>query len=76
MLKLTQPHLNKGLIRITKGITSPIHIKISKLEGSYIIAEASSQTLRKAHAQALKDRGSDIPVARNNLKTANQYKND
>lgn len=54
--------------------TSPIHIKISKLDGSYITAGASSQTLRRAHAQALKDRGSDIPVARNNLKEANQYK--
>lgn len=53
--------------------TSPIHIKISKFEGSYITAEASSQTLRNADAQELEDNGSDIPAARNNLK--NEYLN-
>lgn len=30
----------------------------------------SSQTLRRAEAQELEDRGSEIPVARNNLKIA------
>lgn len=51
--------------------TSPIHIKISKFEGSSIRAEASSQILRKAEAQAFDDTASEIPAARNNLKVAN-----
>lgn len=54
-----------------KWLTSPIQIKISKFEGSYTTAEASSQSLRKAEAQALEDRGSEIPAARNNLKAPN-----
>lgn len=53
--------------------TSPIHIKISKFADSQITAEASSQTLRRAEAQAFEDTGSEIPVARNNLNIANQY---
>lgn len=37
-------------------------------------AEESSQTLRKAEAQELEDRGSDIPAARNNLKSKSAEK--
>lgn len=51
--------------------TSPIHIKISKFEGSPIRAEAFSQILRRAEAQAFDGTGSEIPAARNNLKVAN-----
>lgn len=58
-----------------KQFTSPIHINISKLEGSYITDGASSQNLRSAYAQELSDRGPDIPVARNNLKLSKPVKN-
>lgn len=49
--------------------TSPIHIKMSKFDVSWITAGASSQILRRAEAQACEQVGSEIPPARNNLKT-------
>lgn len=55
-----------------KKQTSPIQIKISKFECSYITTVASSQNLRKADAQAFEHIGFEIPSAKNNLKVANQ----
>lgn len=50
-------------------LTSPIHINISKFESSWMAGEASSQHLRKATAEADDESGSDIPTARNKLKS-------
>lgn len=52
--------------------TSPIHIKMSKFDVSWITAGASSQILRRAEAQACEQIGSEIPPARNNLKAEKQ----
>lgn len=51
-------------------LTSPIQIKISRLEGSCITAAASSQNLRNPNAQALEQNGWVIPAAKNNLNIA------
>lgn len=55
------------------GQTSPIQSKISKLECSCIGAAASSLNLSKALAQAAEHKGSEMPVARNNLKITYRY---
>lgn len=56
-------------------LTSPIHISISKLSGLCITAVASSQNFLKAVAQACEHNGSDIPAAKNTLKTRDQVTN-
>lgn len=56
--------------------TSPIQIKISKFEGSWINAEASSQSLRKPDEQALAHVGSAIPEAKNSLKVMTLVKKE
>lgn len=52
--------------------TSPIQIKISKHEGSYISAGTSSHNFRKAQAQADEQNDCAMPVARNDLEIVDQ----